>query len=323
MEDKRELNQVNQIFDIKVENLEDENYGGYDPLENSMENNCEHNQVNHNAEQNEKNSDPLNIGNIKTACLPAQNLYRVQKNLPPIQLPTQPVPKQDLTSDSFGANTFIAIDPNTGIEYKVELTNGQLKTLNIPLPATLNESIFNTETSGLGTRFYTENDSEIYTTKSTASIPTLLKPQMQQSQQQPQQEGGKNNVMKRQHNGNMVLVDSIDNLPCGPDDEDLNTPYECDTCNRTFLGHVMLKVHQYQEHYENPHLSQIEIGDKYVCRVCLKLFTRNSDVKAHILRIHCGDRRYPCTICGKRFKESTHLRKHLFSHTGKFILSKI
>ena len=87
-----------------------------------------------------KNSDPLNIG----------NLSRVQKNLPPIQLPTQPVPKQDLTSDSFGANTFIAIDPNTGIEYKVELTNGQLKTLNIPLPATLNESIFSTETSGIG-----------------------------------------------------------------------------------------------------------------------------------------------------------------------------
>ena len=36
-------------------------------------------------------------------------------------------------------------------------------------------------------------------------------------------------------------------------------------------------------------------------RVCLKLFTRNSDVKAHILRVHCGDRRYPCTMCGKRF----------------------
>ena len=40
--------------------------------------------------------------------------------------------------------------------------------------------------------------------------------------------------------------------------------------------------------------------DKFACRVCLKLFTRNSDVKAHILRVHCGDRRYPCTTCGKR-----------------------
>merc|ERR1739847_14422 len=38
---------------------------------------------------------------------------------------------------------------------------------------------------------------------------------------------------------------------------------------------------------------------------------------AHILRVHCGDRRYPCTMCGKRFKESTHLRKHLYTHTGE------
>ena len=167
----------------------------------------------------------------------------------------------------------------------------------------------------LGTRFYTENESEIYTEKSTASIPKLLKPQMQQSQQQPQQEWGKKGK-KRQHNENMILFDSITDLQCVPDDEDMNTPYQCDTCNKTIKGHLMLQAHQYQEHYENPNLNQIEIGDKYVCRVCLKLFTRSSDVKAHILRVHLEDRRYPCNLCGKKFKERTHLRKHMFTHTG-------
>ena len=78
----------------------------------------------------------------------------------------------------------------------------------------------------------------------------------------------------------------------------------------------MLQAHHYQEHYDNPELDKLDVADKHPCRVCLKLFTRNSDVKAHILRVHCGDRRYPCTMCGKRFKESTHLRKHLYTHTG-------
>ena len=158
----------------------------------------------------------------------------------------------------------------------------------------------------------------IYTSQPTATVPTSLQPQMQQLQQQPQQAGGKKGK-KRQHKENAILADSVDDLPCAPDDEDLNTPYQCDTCNKTIKGRVMLQAHQYQEHYENPNMGQIgEIGDKHACRVCLKLFTRNSDVKAHILRVHCGDRRYPCTMCGKRFKESTHLRKHLYTHTGMY-----
>lgn len=173
--------------------------------------------------------------------------------------------------------------------------------------------IFNVSYSSGTTLFTTENGQVIYT--QTPTVQTTL-PQMQQIQQ-PQQGGGKKGK-KRQHKENAILADSVDDLPCAPDDEDLNTPYQCDTCNKTIKGRVMLQAHQYQEHYENPNMGQIgEIGDKHACRVCLKLFTRNSDVKAHILRVHCGDRRYPCTMCGKRFKESTHLRKHLYTHTGK------
>ena len=93
--------------------------------------------------------------------VPPQNLSGVpqQKNLP-IQLPTQPVPvingvavkgeQQTLTAHSTGGNSYIAIDPNTGMQYKVELPNGQLGDgLNDPLAAIMNETIF-TETSGIG-----------------------------------------------------------------------------------------------------------------------------------------------------------------------------
>ncbi len=119
-----------------------------------------------------------------------------------------------------------------------------------------------------------------------------------------------------QNKENQVVAESVDDMPCAPDDEDINTPYPCEHCNKTIKGRVMLQAHIYQEHYENPEMANMDLGDKHACRVCLKLFTRNSDVKAHILRVHCGDRRYPCTMCGKRFKESTHLRKHLYTHTG-------
>lgn len=241
-----------------------------------------------------------------------------QKNLP-IQLPTQPVPvingvavkgeQHTLTAHSSGSSSYIAIDPNTGMQYKVELPNGQLGDggLNDPLAAIMNETIF-TETTE-GTMFTTENGQVIYTTQPASSVTTSLQPQMQHIQQgQPQAQSGGKKGKKRQHKENAIMADSVDDLPCAPDDEDLNTPYQCDTCNKTIKGRVMLQAHQYQEHYENPNIGQLgEVGDKHACRVCLKLFTRNSDVKAHILRVHCGDRRYPCTMCGKRFKESTHL----------------
>merc|ERR1719264_2023947 len=110
----------------------------------------------------------------------------------------------------------------------------------------------------------------------------------------------------------------MEELPCVPDDDDLNISYNCEACNRSIKGKVMMQAHKFQGHHENPDFEASNFpDDKFACRVCLKLFTRNSDVKAHILRVHCGDRRYPCTMCGKRFEESTHLRKHLYTHTGE------
>ncbi len=48
------------------------------------------------------------------------------------------------------------------------------------------------------------------------------------------------------HKENAVLTDTVEDLPCAPDDEDLNTPYPCEQCNKTIKGRVMLQAHHYQ-----------------------------------------------------------------------------
>ena len=123
------------------------------------------------------------------------------------------------------------------------------------------------------------------------------KPQQQQQQQQQQQTPPK----PAEKDPESQSSENPEEMSCIPDDEDINMSYNCETCNRVMKGKVMLQAHRYQEHHENPEFEASSFPeDKFACRVCLKLFTRNSDVKAHILRVHCGDRRYPCTLCGKR-----------------------
>ena len=78
----------------------------------------------------------------------------------------------------------------------------------------------------------------------------------------------------------------------------------------------MLQMNQYQEHCKNPELATLKVGNKHPCPVCLKLFTRKRDVQYHISRVHVGERKFPCSVCGKKFKENTHLTVHMRSHTG-------
>ena len=94
--------------------------------------------------------------------------------------------------------------------------------------------------------------------------------------------------------------------------------YTCQNCSEVIKGQTNLIAHNFQYHYENPEFEKLLLSeDKFPCRVCLKTFRRKSDVTAHVLRVHCNSRRYLCKICGSRFKESTHVRKHLFTHAGK------
>ena len=297
--------------------------------------------------------------------------HQSQQQQVSIQLPTQPVPiagmvngagqvtaqksvaelhpgHQQQQQQQQSTSSYIAVDPNTGFQYKVEMPNGPAGGAGAgaasggdasadPLAAIMNETIF-TDTSGA---VYTaENGQVVYTTTTSsgnivpsASQPAPPPPQgMQPTTSTPAKgkkrkvgggavKGNKENHQQPQilagEDGQPITAANTPIVASHADEEDAQTSYTCQQCNKTVKGRIMLQAHIYQEHHENPGLASLDLTDKHACRVCLKIFTRNSDVKAHILRVHCGDRRYPCTMCGKRFKESTHLRKHLYTHTGK------
>lgn len=133
----------------------------------------------------------------------------------------------------------------------------------------------------------------------------LEQQQQQQLQQQRSSPQKKGSPAKSSGCQGTTTTSSGEEVQCGTSEpgpgSDQVTSYNCDSCSRVMKGEMLLKAHKFQEHHVNPELENTSIPqNKFPCRVCCKLFTRNSDVKAHILRVHCGDRRYPCTLCGKR-----------------------
>ena len=98
--------------------------------------------------------------------------------------------------------------------------------------------------------------------------------------------------------------------------EDLKKVYMCDSCGASIEGgKIMLKVHQYRKHYENPNNDKKQIDDdQFTCSVCLKKFTNESELNLHIQRIHCDAKEFACEHCPKQFKKLTDLRLHLYVH---------
>ncbi|GMR35799.1 hypothetical protein PMAYCL1PPCAC_05994, partial [Pristionchus mayeri] len=81
--------------------------------------------------------------------------------------------------------------------------------------------------------------------------------------------------------------------------------FECSYCGKTFHYQRDLSVHE-----------RVHTGQKpYQCGYCGKGFSQSQTCKIHI-RTHTGERPYVCLIdaCGKRFMDSSALRKHESSH---------
>ena len=97
--------------------------------------------------------------------------------------------------------------------------------------------------------------------------------------------------------------------------EDLKKVYICDSCGASIDGgKVMLQVHKYRKHYDNPkNMKQID-QNNLTCPVCLKHFTQESELNVHIQRTHCDAREFACEHCPKQFKKLTDLRLHLYVH---------
>ena len=100
--------------------------------------------------------------------------------------------------------------------------------------------------------------------------------------------------------------------------------YTCENCSEVVRGKTNLIAHNFQYHHVNPEFEKnyppnskkVLLPKEKPCRVCLKTFPRNCDLTAHVLHVHCNDRRYLCKICGSRFNVSSHLQRHLIGHAG-------
>ena len=46
------------------------------------------------------------------------------------------------------------------------------------------------------------------------------------------------------------------------------------------------------------------------CDVCLKIFSRESSLKRHLVTVHIGVRAFQCFLCGRAFTQSGNMRAH-------------
>ncbi|XP_056151379.1 zinc finger protein 770-like [Lampris incognitus] len=86
------------------------------------------------------------------------------------------------------------------------------------------------------------------------------------------------------------------------------------TCS--ISGH--LRMHS-QPH--EPSSYKGNLANNHQCPTCLKIFSSPSKLKRHFL-IHTGQKPFPCMVCGKAFRQETHVNSHLRA-AHKMSLSKM
>lgn len=92
------------------------------------------------------------------------------------------------------------------------------------------------------------------------------------------------------------------------------TRYMCKYCGMQFVHRGDMDTHAVLHEDEKPPLT---------CGVCGKTYNTRSKLQRHV-RVHSGERPFPCLICGKKFPRSDHVKQHMKVHMklhGSKILS--
>eukprot|EP01083_Nonionella_stella_P189578 701368_1 len=91
------------------------------------------------------------------------------------------------------------------------------------------------------------------------------------------------------------------------DIHNINRPYQCPQCDKTYA-----RRHDLFQHVERKHLKITY----YKCQECGKQFYNKGRWIAH-RRIHTGERPYKCDTCCQSFKQFGNLCVHKRTHTGE------
>ena len=93
-----------------------------------------------------------------------------------------------------------------------------------------------------------------------------------------------------------------------------NRPYSCSKCDKCFTKRMVLKNHELRHNEEK----------NFRCKECDRLFVCVQDLKKHELNVHSSPKRmYGCEVCGKHYKYTTHLKRHMATHGEKLFQCSI
>ena len=85
--------------------------------------------------------------------------------------------------------------------------------------------------------------------------------------------------------------------------------FTCDTCSKTFSKKSQLKDHLYRVHTE------INAEDLKRCGFCNVGFKLQEGLNKH-LKIHESKKSFQCDICEKSFRRQSHLTSHVIEASG-------